>query len=100
MTNDEGTELLTQANALTTVPKIITVLAVGIIFDLLGRRFALFTLLIVVGASMAWLPYTSPDKSLFILAYVINGTAFNTIEASPLMMDYASRTSQGKMFGL
>lgn len=98
MINDDGTAFISYGNALCFMPKIITVLCVGLVFDLLGRRFALTSILIIYGLSLAWLPYTSPDRGVFLLAWVINTTALNLVEASPLIVDYPSKNAQGKAF--
>lgn len=100
MMNEEGTALISFANSLTFMPKIITVFCVGLIFDLLGRRIALTTILLVFGLTTAWLPFTSPDKSLFVLAMVVNATAFTLLEAHPLLLDYPAKNSQGKVIAL
>ena len=93
MTNDSGTDLLSVAHTAATVPKLICMFSVGLAFDLLGRRLALSTILILNGLPLALMPLTSPNQDLFVLAYVISLTAYGMAESSPLNMDYAVKKS-------
>jgi len=69
---------------------------VGLIYDFVGRRITLFVNLMILSATIAWLPYSAPSQGEFIGISVIAGLSFNMIESNPLILDNATQESQGK----
>ena len=67
------------------VPCIFGNLIGGYIFDLAGRKFTIFFLLLVYGASFWIYPYTAPNQGLLVVFHTINSFVSWPLLVNPLI---------------
>ena len=89
-----------QVSQIGTVPKLLAVVASGIILDVVGRRLVITTSMFACGASLACLPFAAPSKELLYASLISTETFVQVLETNPLNIDYASKKSQGKAYAL
>ena len=66
--------------------------------DAIGRRPTITMALICLGVSLGFLPFVYPDFFLLYLLLIAEDIFMASLQASPLLTDYATRESQGKAF--
>ena len=68
ITNDEAASLLATGKAISTIPAILNVLVIGVVYDTYGRRKVLFVILLLIGTLKALLPLAR-SRGIFLVQF-------------------------------
>lgn len=80
--------------------QILFTLIIGYVYDLIGRRYTLFSTIMFASVLSALIPYTAPSILLLIGArfgFMLAGCALGS---QPLVNDYVQKNSRGKAVAL
>lgn len=72
----------------------------GYVFDIFGRKFSVYIMLLMGGLIMVFFPIVAPDKNLFILCFTLFGVCVSPLSLTPLVQDYVMKESYGKALAL
>ena len=72
----------------------------GYIFDIFGRRFSIYYMLIFGGLSLALIPTVAPSQLGFILTILMFNLFSGSLGNTPLIQDYAAKESYGRATAL
>lgn len=61
LTRDQTTKVILECHAIAVVLKIILIFISGYLYDILGRRSVITTILLAMGIIVIFVPYTSPN---------------------------------------
>jgi MFS-type transporter involved in bile tolerance (Atg22 family) len=85
MKTEEATETLAQSLQIGTVPQALFVVLLGFMYEIFGRKYVMFTLMVLTAFFVFILPVVSPSKNLFIAMNVCGSVTADPILLSPLI---------------
>ena len=100
LTKEQATQTVSDVQTYGVVPSGFFLFCVGFIFEIFGRKYVIFSLLLFAGAFYILMPIVSPNRVMFIAISIGGGTMVAQTNNMPLLQDYVEINSRGKAQGI
>jgi MFS family permease len=100
LSKEDATQIISDAQIYGVFPQYFIVIFLGYIYEIFGRKYVIFILILLCTVFTYLLPVTSPNKDLFVLISICGSVSVVPILNSPLLQDYVEVESRGKAGGI
>ena len=84
------------ASSINTLPSILVTFFGGYLYDIFGRQFTLYYLVLFSGLTLVLFPALAPEQSGYVLCAFLYNFFITPVSNNPLVQDYVAKESRGK----